>query len=369
MRELYLDANAHVPMSGATIKTYTDFQISRAGWGNPLAPSKPGQDAALALERARAKLSELLGAEAPNHIVITNTCTQACEWGLDLFQNYSKGHTSLYHSGMEHSAVYQKLTTDKFKNSFTLQKLNNNNSLVEPAKDDNGYVVCSYVQNEIGTIQPIEKLKTKYGLLFSDMCQVPGKLKFNLSKLPVDVAVFGAHKWGGPASVGLLYLKDFALYKEFGTGSRYFNDRPGTLDVAAVVAAAAALEETHMFMSIRLEKMQQFQKVLEDRLQDMGLKIIGKEVPRVVNTTFVHIPEIAFVMLSELSRKGIYVGMGSACGSMHSGPSLTMDTLGINGDAHDFLRISQHGEYGSSDAAYVADHISKLLKTYRGHKV
>jgi hypothetical protein len=46
-----------------------------------------------------------------------------------------------------------------------------------------------------------------------------------------------------------------------------------------------------------------------------------------------------------------------------------MDTLGINGDAHDFLRISQHGEYGSSDASYVADHISKLLKTYKGHKV
>jgi cysteine desulfurase len=358
MKQLYLDSNAHVPMSKSTIKVYSDFQSSKAGWGHPSAPSKLGQEAASALEIARGKMAQLLGTE-PNNLIITSSCTQACDWGLDILKNrLGKDTTWIYSSGMEHSAVYQKLESIFKKNRLYL--LPNKNGLVENIEMD--YVVCSYVQNEIGIIQPIEKLKPLIGLLFSDMCQAPGKIAINLKELSnVDIATFGAHKWGGPAGIGLLYLKDLVLYKEYGTGSRYFNDRPGTPDVAGVVAAAAALEETITEMPWRLQNMQQFQLVLEDRLQDMGLEIIGKDVPRVKNTTFVKIPGKAFLILNDLSRKGIYVGMGSACGSMHTGPSRTMKTLGINSDAHDFLRISQHGEYNGNDANYLADEIFKLI--------
>lgn len=368
MKELFLDANAHVPMSKATVKVYADYQASRAGWGHPLAPSLPAQQAASALETARGKIANLLGAEDASHFIITNTCTQACEWGLGLLPS-----GTIYHSGMEHSAIYQRL--ELLTSGYTVDKLSiNTNGEVEIPNIDlkealhyrgEFHVVCSHVQNEIGIIQPLRNLKPRDGLLFSDMCQSPGKVSVNLKEIPVDIATFGAHKWGGPASVGLLYLRDTTLYKEFGTGSRYFNDRPGTHDVAAVVAAAAALEETLMSMPERLGNMQQFQTTLEERLQEMELEIIGKNAPRVANTTFVSIPGIAFPILAELSRKGIYVGMGSACGSMHTGPSLTMKTLGIEGDAHDFLRISQHGEYGKQDAIYLADNIFKLLKAYK----
>jgi cysteine desulfurase len=365
MKELYLDANAHVPMSKTTMKIYSDFQSSRAGWGHASAPSRLGQEAACSLETARGKLSQLLGTN-PNNLIITSSCTQACDWGLDIFKkSIQEDSCFIYSSGIEHSAVYQKLESIFRKNK--IKKLNNNNGFINYTEDiDTNCVVCSYVQNEIGIIQPIEKLKPKIiGLLFSDMCQAPGKIPINLEQLPVDIAAFGAHKWGGPAGIGLLYLKNFALYKEYGTGSRYFNDRPGTPDVAGVVAAAAALEEAITEMPKHLQNMQQFQSVLEDRLQDMGLKIIGKEVPRVANTTFVQIPGLAFMILNDLSRKGIYVGMGSACGSMHTGPSKTMTTLGIDGDAHDFLRISQQGNYNGNDAVYLADEIFKILKQYK----
>lgn len=359
MKELFLDANAHVPMSKETIKVYSDYQNSRAGWGHALAPSKPGQAAASALETARGKMANLLGADSPHNIVITSTCTQACEWGLWLLKNNIEGF--IYHSGVEHSAVYQKLNT--FDSVYNLP-ISKDGVVSEPEWYDNrDAIVCSHVQNEIGIIQPIEKFENNF--LFSDMCQSPGKVSINLNEMPVDIATFGAHKWGGPASVGLLYLKDVALYEEFGTGSRYFSDRPGTPDVGAVVAAAASLESTLMNMPERIAKMHQFQTILEEKLQDMKLEIVGKNASRVVNTTFVRIPGIAFKMLADLSQKGIYVGMGSACGSMHTGPSLTMNALGIEGDAHDFLRISQHGNYGKQDAEYLADEIFKLLKGYR----
>jgi len=361
MKELYLDSNAHVPMSRAVTKVYADFQASKAGWGHPSAPSGPGQAAASALETARGKIATLLGAEKPSQIAFTSTCTQACEWGLSMLLSSWKGDRYwLWHSGMEHSAV--KDWMDRQECYMPTLPVSSDGVISKPDKPCD-YAVCVHVQNEIGTIQPLEELQADF--LFSDMCQSPGKVSINLKDMPVDIAVFGAHKFGGPASVGFVYVKNHRIYREFGTGSRYFNDRPGTPDVGGVVATAAALEETLMAMPERLQKMKEFQTVLEDRLQDMDLEIIGKNASRAPNTTFVKMPGIAFSILAALSNKQIYVGMGSACGSMHTGPSPSMKTIGQTGDAHDFLRISQHGEYGKQEALFLADQLHNLLKQYK----
>ena len=355
---LYCDANAHVPMSRAVIKVYADFQASKAGWGHPSAPAGPGQAAASELETARGKIAALLGAEKPSQIAFTSTCTQACEWGLNMLLASSE-HRHFWHSGMEHSAVKDWL--DRSKIAATILPVSPD-GVVTPVEVIDP-VICVHVQNEFGTIQPLKELGA--GFLFSDMCQSPGKVSINLKDMPVDIATFGAHKFGGPASVGFIYVKDHNIYKEFGTGSRYYNDRPGTPDVGGVVATAAALEEVLFMMPERLCKMKEFQLVLEDRLQDMGLEVIGKNATRVANTTFVKMPGIAFSILAALSNKQIYVGMGSACGSMHTGASLSMKTIGQAGEAHDFLRISQHGEYGKQEALILADQLHSLLKQYK----
>ena len=104
-------------------------------------------------------------------------------------------------------------------------------------------------------------------------------------------------------------------------------------------------------------------------LQNNGFIIVGDKVERVTNTTFVQVPGfnsgLGLMIVSDLSRKGIYLGMGSACGSLHSGPSLTMKALGIKAEAHDCLRISQHGDYDISDAEYVSKEIIKSYNTYK----
>ena len=363
MKELFLDANAHIAMGSEACKAYTDFQNSKAGAGHPLAPAGPGREAATALETARGKIANLLGAESPSNIVFTSTCTQACEWGLTILNSHlNKFDGMVTYSPMEHSAVRSVVEGDLFEDNI-VKKFSVSKDGVIDIGGRTSYAVCTHVQNELGTIQPIEKLNT--GFLFADMCQSVGKVSICLRDMPVDIAVFGAHKFGGPAGVGFMYLKDPMLWKEFGSGSRYFNDRPGTPDVASVVATAAALEETLFNMPERLEKMKEFQTNLESNLESMGLDIIGKGANRVANTSFVKIQGLAFNVLAELTQKGIHVGMGSACGSMHSGSSLIMMALGMEGDAHDFIRISQHGDYGKSEAEYVSSEIEKLLNIYR----
>lgn len=107
--------------------------------------------------------------------------------------------------------------------------------------------------------------------------------------------------------------------------------------------------------------MKSFQTTLEDGLEQRGFETIGKSAVRSPNTTFVNIPGKAFKVVLGLSERGVYTGLGSACGSMHTGPSLLVKALGKKGEAHDFMRISQFGEYDERDARYVLDAIDKIL--------
>src|SRR5690606_15566795 len=126
---------------------------------------------------------------------------------------------------------------------------------------------------EIGLIQPIHNLNTSS--LFLDMSQAPGKVI--LPKLNdinnLDVAVFGAHKFGGPASIGFIYLKDVNQWQKYGTGSRYYLDRAGTPDVCSIVATAAALEYSLDTFPERNKKMVEFQSFIEKELENLDFEI------------------------------------------------------------------------------------------------
>ncbi len=372
--ELFLDANAHLPLNPKALKSYTDFISSSAGHGHPSSLSVPGRAAASALEEARSKIAQLIGAESPHQIVFTSSCTQAAEWGMEIFANigYDKNksdETRLVSSPIEHPAVKQAVDSISQKLHSIPGKINVSKegliySLTDYDQAFGSHLICIHLQNEIGTIQPIEFLKcwpSNRPYLFSDISQSLGKIPVNVMDLKIDIAIAGAHKFGGPGGVGFIYLKNPEWWKSFGTGSRYFKDRAGTPDVASIVATASALEESINTLSERTQNMVSFQTALENGLTQRGFDIIGKAVRRAPNTTFVNIPNLAAGLVLKLSEKGIHVGLGSACGSMHAGNSPLMTVLGRGGGAHDFMRISQYGEYNSNDAKYFLDILDELL--------
>ncbi len=371
---LYLDSNAHVPMGEKAIKAFVNFNNSSASHGHPLSSSGIGQEAAWAIEGARTKIAELIGASNKNQIFFTNGCTQACEWGLGIFADIpseTKNSVSRFTtSQMEHPAVAQaikKVAVDSKVMSNLVLKLDvSEDAIIDYENSDAYKTICIYVQNEIGTIQNLHKIKTKY--LFSDMSQALGKLPVNISELPVDVAVFGGHKFGGPSGSGFMYIKNTEHWRGFGTGSRYYMDIPGTPNVAGIVSMAAALEEAVETLEKRRAKMLEFRELLEMGLEEMGFEIIGKNAQRVPNTTFAKVPEDkfpshgGFLLMTELSRKNIYIGMGSACGALHTGGSPLMTALGRPSDGQDYVRISQWGTYGADEAKEVLFTIKGILK-------
>jgi cysteine desulfurase len=360
MKQYFLDANAHVPMSKKVLQEYVELNSVLDGHGHPLSPSLTGRRAALVIEIARGTIAELIGAKEPNQIFFTHSCTEACQWGIYLLVG-ARPWVSLANyavSTMEHPAVQEVVDNYERISKFSKLLVDKNTELVDHECER---AICIHVQNEIGTIQDFTKIKRN--LLFSDMCQGLGKIPLNVTDLGVDIAVFGGHKFGGPSGVGFMYLKDTSIWREFGTGSRYFMDIPGTPNVAGIAATSNALSEAIHTLPDRTEKMQEFRDVMEPELEELGFEIIGKGAKRCPNTTFAKTPKDggALRILNKLGDSGIYIGLGSACGSLHTGGSPLMQALGRPSDGQDYIRISQWGEYGKKDAKYVADMIKRFL--------
>ena len=343
-------------MSKKALQAFIEFQESPGGHGHPSSPSTAGQLAANALETARGKIASLLGAKS-SQIVFTSTASEAAEWAVSILANKCN---KIYYSPFEHSCIKDSIENINIEKHL----LNSNNGMAEFYNIENSGIICMLVQNETGVIQPIELIPKGCSLL-SDLCQAVGVVSLDLKSLNASLAFISGHKIGGGA-VGILYIKDPNWWKEKGAGNRWYLDRSGTPDVAGIVATSTALEETLFNMPENLAKCREFQSALEERLENMCLTILCKNSPRVPSTTFVHIPGYGMHLLLDLSKEGIIVGLGSACNSLNTGASLSIRALEGYKDSgpHDFIRISQKGQYGKKEALLVADKIYNGLKKY-----
>lgn len=346
--KLYLDANAHVPINAKALKSFCDFNNSLAGHGHPSALSTPAREAASKLEEAREKIAMLIGAKSASQIVFTSGCTQACEWALKCLFEVNKTETiAVGYSPVEHPAVRQavQLYEKQYKTKayqFNINKdssLDFTNSLISKN-------ICTLVQNEFGSIYDIPQNK----LSFVDASQALGKINFDVQNY--DFVVFAGHKFGG-FNIGFIYFKNIDHWKEFGTGSRYFMDRTGTLDVGAIVATAEALEVALETLDERMDLSKKFQNYLEQELKSLRYEIVAENHKRSSMVTYAYNPSRAMNDLFKLNNKQIYCGIGSACGSITSGLSPSVAALGYKGIPSDFIRISQFGYYGEAEAKYL----------------
>lgn len=345
MKALFLDCNAHLPMNKACVDAIVNFNKTIAGHGHPMSLSYPGRAAKQIIEESRAKIAQLIGAKSANQIIFTSTCTQACEWGLEILA--AQGFDKVYTSTIEHKSVAQKSRTLFGNNDLFVSKNGVVSCEFNPGK--NIAFVCIHVQNEIGTLQPIEKIQVPF---FSDMSQSLGKIPLNVSNIPnLKIGVFSAHKFGGPAGIGFIYLQNPKWWREFGTGSRYYFDRSGTPDTSMIYATAVALEDSISTLKTRYEKALIFRSILENCIQEIGVEVVSYNATRIPHVSLLNIgSRMASHVVHQLESEGIYIGRGSACGSISTSSNPIITALGYGGHAEDYIRISQWGDYGALEA-------------------
>lgn len=342
---VYLDHAATTPVREEVFEAMKPFYGSR--FGNPSSTHRWGREARAALDEARERVGRCLGARQ-DEICFTSGGTEADNLAiLGAWRALkSQGRKAVVTTPIEHKAILGAVhqaahegATERFL-SMTSEGTVDSASFNELVDDD--VAVCSmmWVNNEIGTIQPVPQLAEKakaHGALFhTDAVQAFGKIHIDAQKQQFDFLTISGHKFGAPKGIGALFIRrGVHLEPLMHGGTQDRGRRPGTENVAAAVGLARAAElavaecEAHC---ARLAK-------LRDRLEAGILAkvpdavIHGRGAPRAPHVSNISVPGTdSESLLMALDLRGIAASGGSACQSGSVEPSHVLSALGVRPD-------------------------------------
>jgi cysteine desulfurase len=336
----YLDYNATHPVKPAVRQAMVDAMEFPS---NASSVHRLGQQARHAVERARAEVAAMIGAEAAE-IVFTAGATESNATVL----NGIPGRILLA-SAIEHPSVRNgrpELETVPVRATGLVDLDALDRMLAAVAKP--ALVSLMLVNNETGVIQPVAEaaaIAHRHGaLIHSDAAQAPGRIPVDVRTLDVDLLTFSAHKMGGPQGIGALYIREgVSVAPLLRGGGQELRRRAGTENVAAIagfgVAARLAVEDPGL--GVRLAALRD---ELEARLLVIApnIAIYGREAPRVGNTCCFGVPGLpAETLLIALDLAGIAVSSGSACASGAVEPSPVLLAMGVcEAAAREAIRVS-----------------------------
>lgn len=376
---IYADNAATTRMSRAAIDAMLPYLETE--YGNPSSLHSIGQRAKEALEAARADIAAVInctpkeifftsgGSESDNQAIIT-----AAERGR------RAGKMHIVSDKIEHHAVLETLKKLK-KQGFeiTLLPVGQNGivdaSDVEKAlRDDTCLCTVMYANNEIGTVQPVERIGAicrERGVIFhTDAVQAVGHIPIDVQACCADMLSASAHKFHGPKGVGFLYVRrGIKPERLIAGGSQERGCRAGTENVAGVVSMAAALKESAAHMKENGERL----TVLRDRLIK-GLSAIPhsalngdavKRLPSNVNFCFEGIEGESLLLL--LDDKGVCASSGSACTSGSLDPSHVLLAIGrVHDVAHGSLRLTLGEDADEAQIDYIIGATAEVVSYLRG---
>ena len=349
-------------------------------WGNPSSLHTPGQLAAEALQSAREDIAGCIGANS-REIYFTSGGSEADNQAIvsAALLGKKKGKSHLISTTIEHHAVLHTLER-LCKEGFDVTLLPVDASGIVKVEDvaaairpDTALVSIMFANNEIGTIQPIEKIgalcKEKGVLFHTDAVQAAGHLPIDVVKQHIDMLSLSAHKFHGPRGTGALYVrKGLPLLPLIEGGAQERGKRAGTEDLPAIAGMAAALKDSCASM----ERNARYVASLRDALID-GLSAIPhselngdrrRRLPGNVNFCFEGIEGESLLLL--LDEKEIAASSGSACTSGSLDPSHVLLAIGRPHEvAHGSLRLSLCEENTMQDVQDIIQAVTEVVAYLR----
>ncbi len=383
----YFDYAATAPLRPEAARA-----MAAAPFGNPSSLHAAGKRAADALESARRSVAAALGARAPHEIVFTGGGTESDNTairGLVPFAPAAK-RTHVLVSAIEHEAVLEAAATLKERGYKIDLVPCGRDGLVAPAALEElldglaargegcALVAVMWVNNETGAIQPVSELArvahAHGALFFTDAVQALGKVEIALEESGVDAASFSAHKVGGPAGVGALYLRRRVKCRPFMRGGGQEGGmRSGTVNVAGIAGFAAALEAAGAERARTWEHVAALRTRLVGALADAQA---GADTPfthpvRETLDAAVCVPHTLHLLCAglegqtlvlRLDEAGFCVSAGSACGSKSLEPSHVLTAMGVPRDeAFGSLRISLAAETTAAELDALTATLKEIL--------
>lgn len=377
MEPIYLDYAATTPVRDEVREAMLPLLMDN--FGNASSVHRWGRNAKVKLEDARSRIAALLGAK-PTEIVFTRGGTEADNLGI-LGRSRLDRSRPVACSAIEHRAVLNAARAAEEEGApLHLLPVDSDGVVqldgLEALLAENPSVVsCMWANNEIGTIQPIERLAAACeaaGVAFhSDAVQAFGKLDVRMDRTPISLLSMSAHKINGPKGVGALFVrKGTELSPLIYGGGHERGLRAGTEDVAGAVgfavAAELAIADREQEMARLTALRDRLQAALVERVPDLIVNAAGAErLPTVLN---VSVPGASSeVLLVTLDLEGIAVSSGSACSSGGVSPSHVLTTMGLPADvAGPSVRFSFGHQTREEDIDAVIERFPPIMERLRG---
>ncbi|MED3622753.1 cysteine desulfurase family protein [Neobacillus thermocopriae] len=367
--------------NSATTKPYKEvldsfITVSSKFFGNPSSLHSFGGQAEKLLTQAREQTAKLLGVKM-SEIYFTSGGTESNNLAIKgaALRNRNKGK-HLITSSIEHPSVakaMEQLEQEGFEITYISVDDTGRVSVDEierAIRKDTILISIMHVNNEIGTIQPIEEigqLLIAYpDILFHvDAVQGIGKVPLSFKNNRIDLCSISSHKFHGLKGTGALYIREgVKIDPLFSGGNQERTLRSGTENVAGAVAMAKALRLTMENGKEGIEQLRKIQTLLRDGLNKIeGLKIhtpIQYSAPHILNFSLKGIKSEVFI--HALEQEDIFVSTTSACSSKKKSPSKTLLALGVAEElAESAIRISLSFENTEEEARTVIQVIEKTV--------
>ena len=355
----YFDYNATTPIDGDVYKEMTPYLTDY--YGNPSSSYYIGRQTKDKIERIRYEISQYFNMK-PEGVYFTSSGSEADNMILKGISvaNKDKGK-HIITTKIEHSAI---LNTCEFleKQGYDITYLDvtpegviDIKELENAIREDTILISIMYVNNEIGTIEPIKEIAEiahKHNILFhTDAVQAIGEIRINVEEMGIDCMSISGHKIYAPKGIGMAYIKPGIKFEPLiHGGMQEFHLRGGTENIANIVALGKAIKILDETIDTNEEKMKELQeytlKKINSILSGYDYTLNGGFENRASNNISISFKDIdGESLLLALDLEGIYLSSGSACHSDSTEPSHVLKAIGVPEEyANGTLRIS-FGKY------------------------
>jgi len=379
--EVYLDNSATTKPDKEVVDKM--MMALTVHYGNPSSLHQKGVEVEKLLKQARNQVAKAFKADT-KEIIFTSGGTESNNLALYGALNAKKRQgKKLITTKVEHPSVlnvFRNMETEGYEVSYlnvdSFGRINIK-ELEDCLSEDTILISIMHVNNETGTIQPVEevrKLLNKYQnkpLFHVDAVQSFGKILFTPQEIGADLVSISGHKIHGPKGIGSLYVKkDCRIVPLLFGGGQESGMRSGTENVPGIIGLGTAVELLFDDIENKIMKMKQLKSRLIDEIQteidDVKINGISGEgsAPHIVNISFLGIK--AEVLLHMLEQDHIYVSTGSACSSKKRGQSHVLKEMGLKDEEiESAIRFSLSHYNREEEIDYTVEKLKHHVKNLR----
>ncbi|MBT8368089.1 MAG: cysteine desulfurase [Deltaproteobacteria bacterium] len=372
----HISANPLLPEVKAAM-----IEAINSDYHNPSSQHQAGEQAAEALEKARASVAKLINAAMPKELVFTSGGTESINHAIKgvAMANADKGK-HIVTSNIEHNAVIRSLRRLK-SSGFRVTSLPvdatgrvNPNDVAEAITEGTILISIMHSNNETGTIQPMEKIaeiaREKKVILHTDAVDSVGVVPIDVQKLGADLLSLASNTFYGPTGMGGLYIRrGTRIYPLLDGGVQENNKRAGSENLIGIVGMGKAAELAERDLESRLAHVKKLKSKFLTELPDYIDEYIintheQHSLPNLVSISIKYIEGESVLLM--LDDDGLAVSTRSACATGSLRASHVLLSLGLShADAQGTLVISFGVDNTEADVTALLTSLKNVVSTLR----